>query len=206
VRIRFASLDLDWFERLFVLTLYVWLVAGVLRAFLSHGGIVNLLLLPCEGMVVAFMLCRRRANVISTDLGEWVWAMVATCAPMLARPTDHAALLPASVGALLLILGIIVQTSAKVTLGRSIGCVPAHRGLRLAGPYRLVRHPMYAGYLVSHIAFLALNPSLWNALVYGLCYALQIPRLVAEEQLLSRDPQYRSYQDSVRFRLIPGVF
>jgi protein-S-isoprenylcysteine O-methyltransferase Ste14 len=107
---------------------------------------------------------------------------------------------------LLLITGMVIQVHAKLTLGRSFGCVPAHRGLQLSGPYRFVRHPMYAGYLVSHAAFLLMNPSLRNTAVYGGCYALQIPRILSEERLLARDPAYREYQRAVPYRLIPGVF
>ena len=91
-------------------------------------------------------------------------------------------------------------------LGRSMGAVAAHRGLCLRGPYRFVRHPMYAGYLMGHLGFLAVNPSLWNLAVYVACYALQIPRLFLEEEFLGVDPRYREYQTQVRFRLIPGVF
>jgi protein-S-isoprenylcysteine O-methyltransferase Ste14 len=84
--------------------------------------------------------------------------------------------------------------------------VPAHRGLKVAGPYRFVRHPMYAGYLLSHAAFLLMNPTVGNVAVYAVCYALQIPRIFAEERLLSRDPEYREYRRTVRYRLIPWLF
>jgi protein-S-isoprenylcysteine O-methyltransferase Ste14 len=103
-------------------------------------------------------------------------------------------------------MGLLVQLHAKLTLGRSIGCIPANRGLKLAGPYRFVRHPMYAGYLLSHLAFLAMNPTAWNLAVYALCYGVQVPRLMAEERLLGGDPRYREYQAAVRYRLIPGLF
>jgi protein-S-isoprenylcysteine O-methyltransferase Ste14 len=65
---------------------------------------------------------------------------------------------------------------------------------------------MYAGYLLTHVGFLLLNPTFWNLGIYGLCYGLQVPRLLAEERLLSRDPQYRAYRAAVPYRLIPGVF
>jgi protein-S-isoprenylcysteine O-methyltransferase Ste14 len=65
---------------------------------------------------------------------------------------------------------------------------------------------MYAGYLLSHVAFLLMNPTLWNLTAYATCYALQIPRLLNEERLLENDPQYRAYQATVKYRLIPGVF
>ena len=46
----------------------------------------------------------------------------------------------------------------------------------------------------------------WNLAVYVLCYAAQIPRLHAEERILSRDARYVAYQDAVRYRLIPFVW
>jgi protein-S-isoprenylcysteine O-methyltransferase Ste14 len=91
-------------------------------------------------------------------------------------------------------------------LGRSFGLLPANRGLILRGPYRLVRHPMYFGYLLVHVGFLLLNPSLWNLMVYVAAYACQVPRLLVEERLLARDKSYAEYQQQVRYRLIPGVF
>ena len=59
---------------------------------------------------------------------------------------------------------------------------------------------------MTHVAFLLLNPTLWNLGLYALCYGPQVPRLLAEERLFSRDPQYRAYQAAVPYRLIPGVF
>lgn len=200
------SLTLDWAERLLVLSLYSWLVARLLLDFGTNGGLANLLLLPSEGLVVVFMLLRSRPTQISRHPGEWLVALAATCMPMLVIPEGGVGLLPPALGATVLLMGLLVQMHAKFTLGRSIGLVPAHRGLRVNGPYRFVRHPMYAGYLLSHVAFLLMHPSLGNLLVYAGCYGLQVPRLLAEERLLRCDPQYRAYQGVVRFRLIPGLF
>jgi protein-S-isoprenylcysteine O-methyltransferase Ste14 len=38
--------------------------------------------------------------------------------------------------------------SALAALGRSFGFVAADRGLRASGPYAMVRHPVYASYLL----------------------------------------------------------
>jgi protein-S-isoprenylcysteine O-methyltransferase Ste14 len=197
---------LDWAERSLVLGLYAWLVVRIVLGFRSSGDVASLLLLPSEGLVVVFMLLRRRPAVISRHAGEWLLALAATCAPLLVAPRTDAAPLVPLVGSMVLLMGVIVQLHAKITLGRSIGCVPAHRGLRLTGPYRFVRHPMYAGYLIGHLAIVLMHPSLWNVCVYAVAYGLQVPRLLAEERLLRRDPRYRAYQAAVRYRLIPGLF
>ena len=200
------DLALDWTERLLILALYGWLVVRLLGKFLTDGGVVNLLLLPSEGMVVVFLLVRRPATTISWRPIEWLLALAATISPMLVNTGIGEPLIPVAAAAFLLLMGLVVQVWAKLTLGRSLGLVPAHRGLKVSGPYRFVRHPMYAGYMLSHLAYLLVNPTWWNLAVYGLCYGLQIPRLLAEERLLRQDPSYRAYEKVVRSRLIPAVF
>ena len=74
------------------------------------------------------------------------------------------------------------------------------------GPYRLVRHPIYASYILIHLGMLWLNPLLWNVVAYVLCWSLMIPRILVEESHLRQDPAYVEYQQVVRYRLIPGVF
>ena len=201
-----SDLRLDALERLTVTVLYGWLVV---RVFIDSGagiGLTNALPLLSEGLVVAFVLARRPTSRISKRPGEWTLALASTCAPLLVIPAVvQPATFPLLVSAVWLV-GMLVQLHAKIVLGRSFGLVPAHRGLKMSGPYRVVRHPMYAGYLLTHLAFLALSPSLWNLVVYIACYSLQIPRLLAEERLLSRDASYLQYASIVRYRLLPGVF
>ena len=98
----------------------------------------------------------------------------ASCSPLLVYPVHHDPRLPAAAITVML-AGILLQVAAKLALARSVGIVPANRGIKTSGPYRFLRHPMYAGYLLTHIGFLTLNPSWWNLAAYALCYALQIP-------------------------------
>lgn len=197
---------LDAGERLIVLALYAWLVARIVTSMADGGRLVNGLLLVSEGLVILFMLARRTTANVSRDPVEWLLAIASTCGPLLVSPTFAEPLItPATAGGVWL-AGTLVQVSAKLALGRSFGCVPAHRGLKRGGPYHLVRHPMYAGYLLSHLAFLLINPTLWNLAIYGFCDAMQVPRIFLEERLLGRDPDYRAYRDEVPWRIIPGLF
>ncbi|MGH9201360.1 MAG: methyltransferase family protein, partial [Vicinamibacterales bacterium] len=82
----------------------------------------------------------------------------------------------------------------------------ANRGVVHWGLYRIVRHPIYAGYLVSHLAFVLTYPTLWNAVVWACSDGAQFVRVRYEEQLLGRDPSYASYSQTVRWRVLPGVF
>jgi len=204
-RRRFDGL-LDWLERAIVLVFFGWLVLRILVVYSTKGAPGDLILLPSEGLVVLLVLIRRTANDISRRPGDWILAFAATTAPLLVQPTMQQALIPPVVGVSLMLAGMVVQVHAKLVLGRSMGLVAANRGLKLEGPYRYLRHPMYAGYLLTHCGFLMMNPSGWNLAVYAMCYALQIPRLLAEERLLCCDPQYVAHIASVRYRLVPGLF
>ena len=206
IRTRGGPFALDLIERALVLGLYAWLVQRVLANWASGGSPANLLLLLSEGLVILLMLCRRSTAEVSPHVGDWLLAWGATVAPLLVEP---GCLWPppiAALGAAVMLMGTLLQVHAKLVLGRSLGLVPAHRGLTFSGPYRFVRHPMYAGYLLSHLAFCAMNFTAWNLLMYALCYALQLPRLQREERWLRGDPRYEQYMASVPHRLIPGVY
>jgi protein-S-isoprenylcysteine O-methyltransferase Ste14 len=84
--------------------------------------------------------------------------------------------------------------------------MPANRGIVSTGLYRVVRHPIYLGYLITHIGFVAANPTSWNAVtLIGADLALMW-RAVCEEQTLGQDPAYRVYLQGVRWRVLPGIF
>jgi len=200
------AIVLDTIERLSVLALYACMVARMPAGVFGSHSCGDLLLLIGEGLVVVFFLIRRHTTDISLSPFEWFLAAAATWAPLMVVPggKEHA-ILP-SVSVLVMLFGLLVQFHAKLTLARSFGMVPANRGLKTSGPYHVVRHPMYAGYLVMQIGFLALNPTWWNFGAYAICWTLQFRRLFAEERFLSRDPAYRDYQSHVVYRILPGVF
>jgi len=75
------------------------------------------------------------------------------------------------------------------------------------GPYAIVRHPMYAGGLISFIGTPLALGSWWGMLALLVVLPALIWRLVDEERLLQSNlPGYTEYSRRVRYRLIPGVF
>jgi protein-S-isoprenylcysteine O-methyltransferase Ste14 len=74
------------------------------------------------------------------------------------------------------------------------------------GVYGIVRHPLYAAYIFSHLGYLLSAPSLWNMAILGMTWLAMFRRITAEEQVLQRDPAYRSFAARVRFRLIPELY
>jgi len=176
----------------------------VWRVFHSENPFAPVLL--TEGAVVFFVLIRRRASTISVRLGDWLLAITATAAPLLILPGDASPEMLIVPGVLLVALGTLFQLWAKLTLRRSFGIAPANRGVKVSGPYTVMRHPMYAGYLTTHIGMFMLYPSLLNLTIYVIGWWAQVLRLLAEERLLSEDEAYREFRQKVRYRLIPGVF
>lgn len=201
-----TALALDLAERAAIFTLYAWLVTRLIASMAGGGSVVNGLLLVSEGMVIVFLLARAPTDDVSRNPAAWLLAFAATCGPLLINPGRGEPLVPASWAASVWLAGILIQVAAKFALGRSFGCVAAHRGLKRGGPYRYLRHPMYTGYLLSHVAFWLMNPTLANLAIYALCDLVQVPRILFEERLLGRDPAYRTYCGEVRWRMVPGVF
>lgn len=75
------------------------------------------------------------------------------------------------------------------------------------GPYRHVRHPMYAAFLLFVAGTTLLLGSRWGAAAGALLGLMVARRAVLEERTL-RDglPGYAAYTARVRHRLIPGVW
>jgi protein-S-isoprenylcysteine O-methyltransferase Ste14 len=75
------------------------------------------------------------------------------------------------------------------------------------GPYRFVRHPLYAGALLMFLfAPMALG-SYRALLVVPLLVAVLVWRLLEEERFLERNlPGYRAYRRKTRYRLVPAVW
>lgn len=203
---------LDTIERVAVLTLFGSFLQALLFSIVTSirlgQSIVigDIMLLITESMMVILVMFRRKAKSLSLRLSDWGMAFSATCLSLLARPFPGQSHSWDQVAILLTILGLTTQLIAKFTLGRRFGVVAANRGLCMSGPYRLVRHPIYLGYILLHSGFFLLNPTLWNLTVFATLYSLQIPRILAEERLLGQDPEYQTYMQKVRSRLIPGLF
>ncbi len=76
-----------------------------------------------------------------------------------------------------------------------------------AGPYALVRHPMYAGGLLLFISTPLGLGSYWGLVAFLAVFPAIIFRLLDEEKFLCRHlPGYAEYCANVPWRLLPGIF
>jgi len=75
------------------------------------------------------------------------------------------------------------------------------------GPYRVVRHPMYAGALLMLLFTPIALGSLWGLLAVLPMFAVIGVRLLDEEKFLAKNlPGYAKYCEKTRYRLVPFVW
>lgn len=189
-----------------VVVLYLIFAILHVTQFLETGRPTGLVLATQESVLVFLFLIRRPAKDVSTKPLHWLAGFVGTFGLLLLRPEGWTAgPLPAiSLG--LQFLGSVLAIAATVALGRSFGIVAANRGVKDAGAYSIVRHPLYATYLIAQVGYLFGALSWQNVAVLLVAWAAQIVRMGAEERVLMEDPHYRTYMERVRYRLIPGVY
>ena len=197
---------LDRIEQVTVAVLWVGLLWRALGPYFHNHNAYALMAPLGEFPILLFVLIRRPTQAISLAPRDWALAATATFMPLCMVPGAQPYSPLLALAPLLFWAGMAMQIGAKLSLRRSFGIAPANRGVKVDGLYRFVRHPMYAGYLAMHIGTLAINPSWLNATIYGIAWAAQIKRLLAEEALLGQDPAYAAYMERQRWRLVPGVF
>jgi protein-S-isoprenylcysteine O-methyltransferase Ste14 len=201
-----ARLDLDMIEKFLVASFMTILAARMVPVAIETRAAAPILLVLSEGLVVLFVLLRRPTQTISRNREDWLVGLMGTLLPLLAIPPQGSPVFPIHIGEGLMVAGFLLQLSAKLTLRRSFGVVAANRGVKASGPYRLVRHPMYAGYTLTQIGFILSGPALWNVAIYGLTLFIACRRIVAEERVLGQDEAYQDLTKKVRYRLLPGIF
>ena len=111
------------------------------------------------------------------------------------------------VAAVVLAFGLALAVWSLLTLGRNFAIFPALRSVVTGGPFRLLRHPTYAGQLLIVVGCLGVAGLgfVEVAILVGATLWLAA-RISVEEALLRVSPEYRSYMDRVRWRLVPGIW
>ena len=196
----------DALARLCVGVLFALLTISLAAEFRRTGHITGLLLVGSEALVVVLTIVRRRTQLVDRSPMAAILTVVSLVGPPLLRPTAVDPLASDQMTAVLSGIGFAIVVYGKISLGRSFGLIPANRGVVTAGPYNLVRHPIYAGYLITHVAFVVAHPTFMNAGIILLADTALVWRALLEERVLAGDGAYRAYCSRVAWHLVPGVF
>jgi protein-S-isoprenylcysteine O-methyltransferase Ste14 len=115
------------------------------------------------------------------------------------------------IGYVLLLVGVGILTWAQAVnrfFERTVR-IQTDRGHKVidTGPYAIVRHPGYVGFMLFFVGSALCLGSLWALIPAGLASALLLPRTRWEDQTLQAElPGYQEYAQRVRYKLIPGVW
>ena len=196
----------DLLSRAMIVVLFTMLSINLLGDFLRTGHVTGLLLLAGESLVVVLTVVRRKAMYVDRSVAAAVLTLLSVAGPPMLRASDVNSMVPDVVTAMVSAIGLGLVVVGKMALGRSFGLVPANRGVVVRGPYTIVRHPIYTGYLITHVAFFIADPIPWNAVVILIADTALILRALMEERVLSNDVEYQGYCRRVGWHLVPGVF
>ena len=196
----------DLAGKIFILALFSSMSMRIAKDCAETGHVTGLLLLASEALVVALTLVRRSAGTVDRSWKARILTMFATFGPPLVRPESLTGFAPEALTIAISAIGFMIVVLGKLSLGRSFGLTPANRGVVSSGLYRFVRHPIYFGYLITHVGFVMANPADWNLLVLAAADVALMLRAICEERTLAADDAYRAYMTRVRWRIVPGLF
>jgi protein-S-isoprenylcysteine O-methyltransferase Ste14 len=115
------------------------------------------------------------------------------------------------VGFLLIALGYAFATWALIEnrFFSSVVRIQVDRGHVVcdSGPYRIVRHPGYAGSILPLLGIVLALSSTWTLIPAAVALIIAVIRTGLEDRTLQDElPGYRDYARRVRYRLIPGIY
>lgn len=117
------------------------------------------------------------------------------------------ALMLASNGMVLLGYLIVIWVFKENTYTSRVVEVEKGQKLITTGPYALVRHPMYFGFLLMYLFVPLALGSFWALIPYPMILLVMILRLKNEETVLRAQlPGYAEYCARTRYRLLPRIW
>jgi len=175
------------------------------RHVIEAGSFTNVFFAIEQGLLVGMFLTRRRSQATSLRPLDWAVATIGGWGPLFMRPYETASGLELW-GTAIQLAGLVCVIVSFATLGKSFGVVAANRGLKVGGPYRFIRHPIYFSHSITLIGFVIANLWWYNIAIVLVVSVAQLLRISAEERILTETGEYATYKRSVRWRLVPGLY
>jgi len=132
--------------------------------------------------MVAFFLTKRRAQKRGTSWTETIFAWTGAILPMFVAQLHPSGIL--SLGSAIQLAALALTLYTLYSLGYSFGVAPADRGLVTSGPYRYVRHPLYAGEILFFLGYFVSSPTWRNAAALIIAVVFDLIRIKLEERVL----------------------
>jgi len=178
---------------------YAW---ATLSLWQETGAPVPLILLVRNSTLMLLFLARRPPKEASTSVKEWSVVLVSTLSGFL---FVGGTIVAEGLALPLMVVSAILMTVSILALGRSFGIVPANRGIKSGGPYRIVRHPIYSCYVLFDIGYLMGAPTIHNGVIFIAVVVSLYMRARYEEKFLRADPAYLAYARQTRSMFLPGL-
>ena len=195
-----------WGVNAFLVLMWGKFAFNAYNRWVHSGSLILLGLVLFNALLVTVTIARRPSVSTSTQIKDWVAALLTVVISMLFRPTEWDQWFAQAAGSILQGIGLIIMTVALWNLGKSFGIVAANRGIKRSGLYGWVRHPLYGGELIFFSGFLLTTFSPYNLIVwFGVLLGLVI-RSWAEEDHLCQDPEYQTYMKAVPYSFFPKLF
>ncbi|MDR2987504.1 MAG: hypothetical protein LBV34_21965 [Nocardiopsaceae bacterium] len=179
---------------------------ATLQFYLQTHRLIGAAFLVEQAWFVTAFLIRRPPRSVAASGWPWLLAAGGTFGGLLLRPVGAHPPWGVAAGLATQLVGLAIAITALAFLGRSFGLVAADRGLVTRGPYAVVRHPVYASYILIQSGYLMQSISIRNAVVLAFATSCNIGRICAEERVLAHAPEHAAYTRHVRWRLIPGLW
>lgn len=154
--------------------------------------------------LVIFFLIRSYPSKTSSKPADWIFASLATWLPFFFMPVEGSGEI--AIFVIIQLIGMLITITGIMSLNRSIAIIASIRTIKTSGLYKLVRHPMYLGYVLAFSSFVAQNISIANVAILITIITCDIRRILAEETILSEMPEYQLYKQRTRYRLIPFIW
>jgi protein-S-isoprenylcysteine O-methyltransferase Ste14 len=135
--------------------------------------------------------------VAALDAGRFRWSEM----PLVVQVLGVIGLIPLG-----LLLFWVTATNSYLS---SYARIQQDRGQQVVstGPYKYVRHPMYAAVIPFIICVALILGSWWALIPGGVIGVLFTIRTVLEDRMLQDElPGYKEYAQRVRYRLLPRVW
>jgi protein-S-isoprenylcysteine O-methyltransferase Ste14 len=171
-----------------------------------HSELANDIWIVGAGLMGVLSLVRLPPRSAMVDARSILATAAMMIIPVLMRPGTSSTGVLADAAIIVEFIGVAFTQIARLYLGRHFGLLPANRGIVAGGPYRLMRHPIYSGWLLLIVGYVMAYPTPRNIGIPLLSLPFLIWRMNLEEKHLGRDPEYQAYLEKTPYRLIPGIY